>query len=138
MDAIRREMPSKSFSEMIAVLRKFVSFMNITVSLHVRVQMKNLTIPCLPFITCMYVSTKCIMTAAHSVTNIDDKVLSAFIFLLAATTHFNCHWQHVTSWYGSAFISWGKLPSSSLGTSKYELVDAVRVLLKYPQYKSKI
>lgn len=34
MDAIRREMPSKNFSDMIAVLRKFVSFMNIAVSLY--------------------------------------------------------------------------------------------------------
>ena len=34
VDAIRREMPSKNFSDMIAVLRKFVSFMNIAVSLY--------------------------------------------------------------------------------------------------------
>ena len=32
MDLIRLGTPSKTFAEMIAVLRKFVSFMNITVS----------------------------------------------------------------------------------------------------------
>ena len=32
MDLIRSLMPSGSFSEMMAVLREFVSFMNITVS----------------------------------------------------------------------------------------------------------
>ena len=31
-DVVKDGMPSKSFSEMIAILRKFVSFMNITVS----------------------------------------------------------------------------------------------------------
>ena len=33
MDVVRSGMPSKTFSEMMAVLRKFVSFMNLTVSL---------------------------------------------------------------------------------------------------------
>ena len=31
MDVVRNEMPSKTFSEMMAVLRKFVSFMNLAV-----------------------------------------------------------------------------------------------------------
>ena len=32
MDFVRNLMPSNSFSEMVGVLKKFVSFMNITVS----------------------------------------------------------------------------------------------------------
>ena len=32
VDVVRSGMPSKTFSEMMAVLRKFVSFMNLTVS----------------------------------------------------------------------------------------------------------
>ena len=56
MDIVRGGMPSKTFSEMMAVLRKFVSFMNLTVSFGIYQYTKGSITSLLDYIiTCIYI-----------------------------------------------------------------------------------